>query len=129
MNKLSIVKAPTGFGKTFGYVNVALSNNSNSKLVVAPTNALKDEIYNEVVKNFGTDNVKKTPILEKLKDKEMQEVIEKFDKMGLFSTKKKYLNRKMKELETKRKDGTITETESIDLINIKNYTKLYTHVI
>ena len=69
MNKLSIVKAPTGFGKTFGYVNVALSNNSNSKLVVAPTNALKDEIYNEVVKNFGTDNVKKTPILEKLKDK------------------------------------------------------------
>lgn len=121
MNKLSIVKAPTGFGKTFGYVNVALSNNSNSKLVVAPTNALKDEIYNEVVKNFGTDNVKKTPILEKLKDKEMQEVIEKFDKMGLFSTKKKYLNRKMKELETKRKDGTITETESIDLINIKNY--------
>ena len=89
MNKLSIVKAPTGFGKTFGYVNVALSNNSNSKLVVAPTNALKDEIYNEVVKNFGTDNVKKTPILEKLKDKEMQEVIEKFDKMGLFSTKKK----------------------------------------
>lgn len=121
MNKLSIVKAPTGFGKTFGYVEEALSNNSKSKLVVAPTNDLKDEIYSDIVKKFGTDNVMKTPVLEKLKDEEMQEVIERFDKMGLFPAKKKYLNKKMKELEKKRENGTITETESFDLSNIKRY--------
>ena len=49
MSKLSIVKAPTGFGKTFGYVNEALSNDNKSKLVVAPTNDLKDEIYSEMI--------------------------------------------------------------------------------
>lgn len=119
--KVSIVKAPTGFGKTFGYVNEALSNDNRSKLVVAPTNDLKDEIYSEIVKKFGMNNVMKTPILEKLKDDEMQEVIDRFDKMGLFPTKKKYLNKKMKELEGKRDKGIISETEEIDLSNIRNY--------
>lgn len=121
MSKLSIVKAPTGFGKTFGYVNEALSNDNKSKLVVAPTNDLKDEIYSEIVKKFGMNNVMKTPILEKLKDDEMQEVIDRFDKMGLFSAKKKYLNKKMKELEGKKDKGIISETEEIDLSNVRDY--------
>lgn len=121
MNRVSIIKAPTGFGKTAGYIEKALNNNSKSKIVVAPTNDLKDEIYNNIVKKFGAGNVIKTPVLEKLKDDEMQEVIEKFDKMGLFVAKKKYLNKKKKELSQKREKGTITETEIIDLNNIKSY--------
>lgn len=121
MNRLSIVKAPTGFGKTFGYVNEALSNDNKSKLIVAPTNDLKDEIYNDIVNKFGTSNVMKTPVLGKLKNEEMQEVIDRFDKMGLFPAKKKYLNKIMKELEQKREEGIITETESLDLSNIRSY--------
>lgn len=118
MDRLSIIKAPAGIGKTSEYIEEKLGNDKSSKLVAAPTNELKNEIYNKIVAIFGAENVMETPILAKLKDKEIQEEIERLDKMGLYISKKKYLFKMKKELEAKEN---LTSREEADLKKITEY--------
>lgn len=121
MNVVNIVKAPTGFGKTMGYIKVALAPDKNSKIVCAPTNDLKEQIYRDAVLIYGTENIMQTPVLGKIKTKEIKDNVEKFDKMGLFCAKKKYLAKMKKALEGKNVFGTITEDEKSDLYKIIAY--------
>ena len=55
--KLIIVKAPTGLGKSHAYIDYALGDYKCSKVIVAPTNDLKDQIFNDCItkENDNTD--------------------------------------------------------------------------
>lgn len=117
-NKLTIIKAPPGLGKSRAYIEYALSEEKCSKVVVVPTNNLKDQIYEDAVKKYGTYNFMKTPALPTFKVAEIQEKVENYYKMGLHSAVKKYLYKKKKEIEEKEK---ITSKEKVDLDNINYY--------
>jgi hypothetical protein len=61
-----IIKAITGAGKSHSYLKLMSGNPSERFLIAAPTNLLKDEIY-EKAKKLGI-SVRKTPSLEQIKD-------------------------------------------------------------
>lgn len=118
MNKLTIIKAPTGLGKSRTYIQEALKEDKCSKVVVLPTNRLKDQIYNDSVKLYGSDRFMKTPERPEFKVKEIKERVDELDAMGLHSAVNKYLYKKKKELEKKE---ILTDDEVTDIKQIDNY--------
>ena len=61
-----IIKAMTGSGKTTAYKRIMSENPTDSFAIAAPTNILKNQVYNDAVE-MGL-NVMKTPSLEEIKD-------------------------------------------------------------
>ena len=61
-----VIKSMTAAGKTTSYVKLMNENPEARFLICAPTNLLKDEIY-ERAKNIGIE-VRKTPSLDQIKD-------------------------------------------------------------
>lgn len=118
MNKLTIIKAPTGLGKSRAYINEALKEDKCSKVVVLPTNDLKDQVYNDAVNKYGSDRFMKTPRTPKFKVEEIRNRVEELYTMGLHSAVKWYLYKKKEELEKKEK---LADEEETDLKEIDNY--------
>ena len=116
--KLIIVKAPTGLGKSHAYIDYALGDYKCSKVIVAPTNDLKDQIFNDCITKYGYGNFMKTPKLPKFKVEEIQERVENLYAMGLHSAVKRFLNKKRTELKNKKKK---TAEEKQDLQKIESY--------
>lgn len=116
--RLTIIKAPTGIGKSHAYIKYALGNGKCSKVVVAPTNDLKDQIFNDCVEKYGYSNFMKTPLIPKFKVEEIQERIENLYIMGLHSAVKRYLGKK--KIELKKKNNKTAE-EKEDLESIEYY--------
>lgn len=81
--QFQIIKSMTGAGKSYSYLKLMSENPNDRFLISAPTNLLKNEIYNKA-KEMGI-NVEKTPSLFEIKseipDKE-QAVIEYLYKSG-----------------------------------------------
>ena len=81
--RFQIVKSMTGAGKSYSYLKLMFENRNDRFLIAAPTNLLKNEIYNKA-KEIGID-VEKTPSLFEVKseipDKE-RKVIEYLYKSG-----------------------------------------------
>lgn len=69
---IHVIKSMTAAGKTTSYVKIMNENHEERFLISAPTNLLKDEIY-ERAKKIGID-VRRTPSLEQIKDKIPDEV-------------------------------------------------------
>ena len=81
--KIHIIKSQTGAGKSHSYLQLMSENPDDRFLIAAPTNLLKDEIYNKA-KRMGIA-VCKTPSLEQIKDEMPDKVrrrIEKFYRSG-----------------------------------------------
>lgn len=81
--QFQIIKSMTGAGKSYSYLKLMSENLNDRFLIAAPTNLLKNEIYNKA-KEIGI-NVEKTPSLFEIKseipDKE-RKVIEYLYKSG-----------------------------------------------
>lgn len=60
-----VVKAMVGIGKTTSYLRLMTENPEDRFIIAAPTNLLKDEIFNKA-KKLGID-MRKTPSLEQIK--------------------------------------------------------------
>jgi hypothetical protein len=74
-----IVKAMTSVGKTTSYLKLMSENPTERFLIAAPTNLLKDEIYDKAVKfNIA---VSKTPSLEQIKNEIPSNVWNRIQKM------------------------------------------------
>lgn len=116
--KLTIIKAQTGLGKSHAYIEYALADGKCSKLIVAPTNDLKDQIFNDCVAKYGYGNFMKTPKIPKFKVEEIQERVENLYAMGLHSAVKRFLSKKKVELKKKDK---INKEEESDLQEIELY--------
>ena len=71
-NKIKIIIAQTGIGKTNAYINM-LKNTSESFMIVVPSHDLADEIYHRAV-NAGIKNIKSAPRLPVLSDEIQQEI-------------------------------------------------------
>ena len=88
---INIIKAQTAIGKTHCYVN--LIKNSNKKFIVAaPTNILKDEIY-ERLKIEGVTNIVKTESIQTLEERndEIGRKVKEFNSLGAHSDLIKYV--------------------------------------
>lgn len=95
---INILKAQTGVGKTFSYLN--LMENSNTPCIIAvPTNKLKLEVYNKA-RNMGI-NVVMTPSIEDIKANvpEIKENIELMYSIGAEEQVTNYLREWSKENE------------------------------
>ena len=61
-----IIKAQTALGKTTTYLKF-LKNTHLKILIVVPTIILKNEVYKKAIKEFGIDNITKSPSIEEYK--------------------------------------------------------------
>lgn len=66
-NRIHIIKAQVGIGKSHSYLRIMKENPDERFLIAAPTNILKNELYKKA-KAMGS-NVCVTPSLEEIKDK------------------------------------------------------------
>lgn len=77
--QIHIVKAMTSVGKTTSYLKLMSENPTDRFLIAAPTNLLKDEIYDKAVKfNIA---VSKTPSLEQIKNEIPSKVWNRIQRM------------------------------------------------
>lgn len=67
-----VVRGQVGIGKSSSYLRLISENPTSRFLVAAPTNLLKDELYNKA-KGMGIE-VKRTPSLEQIKDEIPEDV-------------------------------------------------------
>lgn len=88
---INIIKAQTAIGKTHCYVNL-IKNSVRKFIVAAPTNILKDEIY-ERLKNEGVTNVVKTESIQTLEeiDNEIGQRVREFNSLGTYNDLVAYL--------------------------------------
>lgn len=78
-----VVRGQVGIGKSSSYLRLISENPTSRFLVAAPTNLLKDELYDKA-KGMGIE-VKRTPSLEQIKDEIPEDVwshIQKFYEIG-----------------------------------------------
>ena len=94
---INIIKAQTAIGKTHCYVNL-IKNCDKKFIVAAPTNILKDEIY-ERLKNEGVTNVVKTESIQPLEeiDNEIGQKVKEFNSLGTHNYLVEYLKNLAKE--------------------------------
>lgn len=78
-SNIHIIKSQTGAGKFYSYLQLMSENPDHRFLVAAPTNLLKDEIYNKA-KRMGIA-VCKTPSLEQIKDEMPDKVRRRIEKL------------------------------------------------
>lgn len=74
-DRIHIVKAQVGIGKSHSYLRIMKENPNDRFLIAAPTNLLKNELYKKA-KGMGS-NVCVTPSLEEIKDEIPSEVWER----------------------------------------------------
>lgn len=65
-NNIHVIKAQTAIGKTSSYLRLILEHHEDSFLIAAPTNLLKNEIFDKA--NSMGIKICKTPSLEEIKD-------------------------------------------------------------
>ena len=93
-----VIKSQTAIGKTTSYLKLMEHNPGEKLLIAAPTNILKDEIY-ERAQERGIE-VKETPSLEPLQDQIPKPIWEKIQKLYRQGRPKKvisYINKVLKE--------------------------------
>ncbi|SEJ71438.1 hypothetical protein SAMN05660742_114106 [Propionispira arboris] len=95
--QFQIVKAMTAVGKTTSYLKLMSENPTDRFLIAAPTNLLKDEIYNKAVRmNIA---VSKTPSLEQIKNEIPSKIWNRIQRMyssGLHCSVHPYINEILK---------------------------------
>jgi hypothetical protein len=92
-----MIKAQTSTGKTTAYLSLMKKNKSKRFLITAPTNILKNEIYDNAV-GAGID-VFKTPSLEEIKDgipPKVRKRIEKLYRIGRYRSVHPYIEEILK---------------------------------
>lgn len=93
-NRVYVIKAQTGGGKSTSYLQIMEENDNERFLIPAPTNLLKDEIYNKSDRT-GID-VSKTPSLEQIKNDIPPKVWKKiqwFYRRGQYGAVQPYINK------------------------------------
>lgn len=90
--QFQIIKSMTAAGKSTSYLKLMSENPADRFLIAAPTNLLKDEIYEKACR-MGM-NVKKTPSLEQIKDEmpdSVRATIERLYKAGRHKCVHQYI--------------------------------------
>ncbi len=93
-NRIHIIKAQVGIGKSYSYLRIISENQDKRFLIAAPTNLLKNELY-EKLKAMGI-NVCVTPSLEEIKNEIPSKVwkrIQWFYKRGQHRSVALYIKR------------------------------------
>lgn len=96
--QFQIVRSMTAAGKSTSYLRIMRENPTDRFLIAAPTNLLKDEIY-EKARSMGI-KVRKTPSLEQIKDEipdEVWEHISRLYKVGRYCEVHPYICEILKE--------------------------------
>lgn len=95
-NKFYVIKAQVGSGKSHSYLTLMKENDEMRFLIAAPTNLLKNELY-EKAKEMGIE-VKVTPSLEEIKDEIDESIwnhIQKLYKKGKHRLVHKYIQNEL----------------------------------
>lgn len=117
-NDIHIIKAQTGIGKTNLYLNF-LKSAKFPCIIVVPTNALKDEVYEKLL-SLGITNIMKTPKLpiDKL-SKKLGKKVERMYQVGATYKVNKYLRENLENF--KINDISIINSYLDDLEEIKAF--------
>lgn len=95
-SKFYVVKAQVGAGKSHSYLKLMKENDDMRFLIAAPTNLLKNELYENAME-MGIE-VKVTPSLEEIKDEIDEDVWNRIQKMyrrGQYRLVQKYIQEKV----------------------------------
>ena len=119
-DRKKMIKAQTGSGKTNNIGKLLKSLVLGSCIVAVPTNPLKKEVFQRLV-GMGIENIKMTPELAILKDRDMEENQKYYREIGAWGKRKKYLQEQRERLQQKEKTKSLTKDERADLENIDKY--------
>ena len=124
-NKVYIIKAQTGIGKTHTYINY-MKDTESPLLIAVPTHELKKEIYRKAIA-MGINNICCTPDIDEYAfSDELRNEINNLYTVGAGEYVLDYLRNKLKELKNTDYDHTII---SEYLTALKNTTRSKGHII